>query len=316
MNYIVLDLEWNQCPQGKRGEDPRLPFEIIEFGAVRLSEDLEITDTFREIVRPQVYTTLHFRTRQVVHLRETDFAGKRTFPEIFSAFLDWCGPDPAFCIWGSSDLTELQRNIAWHGMEAPFPWPFFYYDVQKLFSIVYEDRKTRRSLEWAAHYLSLPEEEEFHDAFADAFYTARILQKIPPEVIRENSSIDYYRTPQTRKEEISVQYPGYRKFISRPFRDRHEAIRDRVVASTRCIVCGQNARKKIRWFSSGRNYQCLAWCEEHGWLKGKARMRQDREGRTYVVKTLKLITPEEALDIREKQEILRVKRRIRRQAGD
>ncbi len=316
MNYIVLDLEWNQCPGGKRREEAQLPFEIIEIGAVRLDEDLRETGTFREIIRPQVYTRLHFRTRQIVHLTEADFEGRRAFPEVFRDFLAWCGEDPAFCIWGSSDLTELQRNIAWHGMEQPFPFPFFYYDVQKLFSIVYEDRKTRRSLEWAAQFLSLPEEQEFHDAYSDASYTARILQTIDPEVIRANSSIDCYRTPRSRKEEIRVTYPGYVKTISRPFADRYEAIRDREVSSTRCTFCGKPARKKIRWFSSGRNYHCLAWCEEHGWIKGKARMRLDREGRTYVVKTIRPATDQEALAIREKQEILRVKRRIRRQAGN
>ena len=40
MNYIVFDLEWNQCPYGKDRENKRLPFEIIEFGAVKL-DDIE-----------------------------------------------------------------------------------------------------------------------------------------------------------------------------------------------------------------------------------------------------------------------------------
>ena len=31
MNYIVFDLEWNQCPYGKDRENKRLTFEIIEF---------------------------------------------------------------------------------------------------------------------------------------------------------------------------------------------------------------------------------------------------------------------------------------------
>ena len=30
MNYVVFDLEWNQCPYGKEREVRRLPFEIIE----------------------------------------------------------------------------------------------------------------------------------------------------------------------------------------------------------------------------------------------------------------------------------------------
>ena len=35
MNYIVFDLEWNQNPSGKKTRNDRLPFEIIEIGAVK-----------------------------------------------------------------------------------------------------------------------------------------------------------------------------------------------------------------------------------------------------------------------------------------
>ena len=34
MNYIIFDLEWNQCCGGRDMENPRMPFEIIEIGAV------------------------------------------------------------------------------------------------------------------------------------------------------------------------------------------------------------------------------------------------------------------------------------------
>lgn len=43
MNYIIFDLEWNQSPEGKSGSDERMPFEIIEIGAVRLNEKREKT---------------------------------------------------------------------------------------------------------------------------------------------------------------------------------------------------------------------------------------------------------------------------------
>ena len=36
MNYIVMDLEWNQSYNGHMGEHPRMPFEIIEIGAVKV----------------------------------------------------------------------------------------------------------------------------------------------------------------------------------------------------------------------------------------------------------------------------------------
>ena len=121
MNYIVLDLEWNQCPFGKRREDPSLPFEIIEIGAVRMDEDFCRQDEFHEIIRPVLYKTLHHCTRSVIHMTEADFIGKRSFPEVFPDFLAWCGEDPVFCTWGPGDLTELERNVSWHIRKKNLP---------------------------------------------------------------------------------------------------------------------------------------------------------------------------------------------------
>lgn len=68
MNYIVFDLEWNQCPYGKDRENKRLPFEIIEIGAVKLDENRKMTDQFHEIVKPSVYHRLHYRTKEILLL--------------------------------------------------------------------------------------------------------------------------------------------------------------------------------------------------------------------------------------------------------
>lgn len=54
MNYIVFDLEWNQNPDGRKHPDSRLPFEIIEIGAVKLNEKREIIDTFQCLIKPKV----------------------------------------------------------------------------------------------------------------------------------------------------------------------------------------------------------------------------------------------------------------------
>lgn len=54
MNYIVFDLEWNQSPGGKRWSNSRLPFEIIEIGAIKLNEEKEIVDSFQQIGRAHV----------------------------------------------------------------------------------------------------------------------------------------------------------------------------------------------------------------------------------------------------------------------
>ncbi len=313
MNYIVLDLEWNQCPTGKAEENASLRFEIIEIGAVKLNETLSLTDRFREVVKPQVYRSLHYKTKEIVTLRAIDFEDARSFPEVAEDFIDWCGEDALFCTWGSADLTELQQNLAYYHMPSPFSFPLLYYDIQKIFSIVYEDRKSRRSLESAVDFLDIPKNIPFHSALSDAHYTSLIMQSLSPDQILSNSSVDYYRTPENRRQEIHLSYETYAKFVSRPFRDKVQAMKDRTVIATPCCKCNKTAQKRIRWFPvGGSNYFCLAYCEKHGYLKGKIRLRHRRDNLCYAIKTVKAISPEEAYAIREKKEVLKLKRRLRR----
>ncbi len=319
MNYIVLDLEWNQCPYGKKNEDPDLPFEIIEIGAVKMDDSFHSIGNFHEIIRPVLYQKLHYMTKSVIHMREKDFEGKRSFPAVFRDFLSWCGDDPVFCTWGPGDLTELQRNLRWHikkghmDEEWPFPYPFFYRDIQKVFSYVYEERSLRRALEWAVEFLLIPKQEKFHGAFSDAVYTSEVLAHLPREEVEKHYSIDTFITPSCRKEEIFVSYDDYSKFISKSFHDRNQVMKDRIVVQTRCNICGKKAVKKIRWFSdNGRNYLCAAFCEDHGLIKGKARIRQNSDGDWYAVKTIRAISDEEYEALYRKQAALRKKRALHR----
>ena len=143
MNYIVLDLEWNQSPSGKEDSVEHLPFEIIEIGAVKLDSQFREVDSFHRLVKPAVYQELHFKITEVTHMdmNELEQEGE-SFPKVMEAFLSWCGEESIrFCTWGSMDLTELQRNIAYHGLENLFPRPLLYLDIQKLYSLQYGDGK-------------------------------------------------------------------------------------------------------------------------------------------------------------------------------
>ena len=82
MKYIVFDLEWNQCPGGKQEEDVRLPFEIIEIGAVKLNSSREIVDEFHGIVKPQVYHWIHSHTREIIHMDYRSLANGMPFPDL------------------------------------------------------------------------------------------------------------------------------------------------------------------------------------------------------------------------------------------
>lgn len=66
MDYIVMDLEWNQNPYGKSHCHTDLTFEIIEIGAVRVSDDRKtIVDSFQQVIKPRVSRNFTIRFRKL-----------------------------------------------------------------------------------------------------------------------------------------------------------------------------------------------------------------------------------------------------------
>ncbi|MDE6203653.1 MAG: exonuclease domain-containing protein, partial [Lachnospiraceae bacterium] len=300
-NYIVLDLEWNQGNTGQEPEVKEMPFEVIDIGAVKLNENRNITDKYNQLVKPVVYHQMNRITSDLVHLHMEDLQSGRPFVEVMNEFLTWCGEDYLFCTWGPLDLFELQRNMHYFHMEPLSRKPVRFLDVQKLFSIAYEDKKSRRSLEYAIDFLQIEKDIPFHRAFSDAYYTARILEQMEEEVL-ENYSIDTYILPRNREEEIHVMFHDYMKYISREFPDKQKAIEDREVISTKCYLCRRNIRRKVRWFSTnGKHYYSISVCPVHGYMKSKIRIRKSENDKVYVVKTSKFISEEECQKIMKRK---------------
>ncbi len=310
MNYIVFDLEWNQCPYGKGQENHRIPFEIIEIGAVKLNSDRQIIDEFQVLVQPRVYKKLHFRTKEIIQLDIKDLEKGEPFYKAIREFMHWCGEDFQFCSWGNTDLLELQRNMKYYGVLSLLKGPIRYIDAQKLFSLVFEDGDSRKALEYAVDFLQIEKDMNFHRAFGDAWYTAKVFSKLDATVVDTYYSIDCYQNPKSKEEEIRIVYPDYEKFISREYELKEELLLDKEMATSRCCICGKSVRKKIRWFSSGqKTYYCLAKCGSHGWLKGKIRVKKTEDGKIFGVKTMKLTDEAEAELIREKKEEIKRKRK-------
>lgn len=301
MNYVIMDLEWNQSSTGEEEVSKVLPFEIIEIGAIKLNDERRMISEFSELVKPQVYHEMHHITRKLIHLQMKQLEQGRSFTEVMEQFREWCGEDYIFCTWGPLDLTELQRNIRYYGLEPLSEGPIKFLDVQKLFSIAYEDRKSRRALEYAIDYLEIEKDIPFHRAFSDAYYTAKVLALMDQKVL-ENYSFDVFHLPKDKESEIHVVFDTYAKYISRAFPDKTQALEDKTVMSTKCYLCQRSLRRKIRWFSpNGKHYYSVSYCDKHGYMKSKIRIRKAEDGGIYVVKTQKYIAEAEIENIRNKQ---------------
>lgn len=314
MNYIVLDLEWNQSPSGKEYSVPDMPFEIIQIGAVKLDAELNRIDEFESLIKPQTYMQLHAKVKEILGMKMDDLQEGRLFTEVIGDFLTWCGSEYLFCTWGGTDLVELQRNMKHYQVPLQFPKPFLFYDLQKLFSLCYSDGKSRITLQHAIEQLELTSDQEYHMAVNDARYTANVFQQMDFDKVKKYYSIDTYLIPQSKKDEIFYNFDDYEKYISRGFSSRESAASDREVCSSRCYLCGKPMKRIIKWFATNsKNYYGLFLCEEHGYIKGRFRTKQTDSGRYYVVKILKCTNEAGAEKIRHRKVREQEHRRMKRQ---
>ena len=308
MDYIIFDLEWNQSSHpGEVDENGNtLPFEIVEIGAVKLNENRDMIGEFSELIKPQIYHEMHYITSKLIHLQMEQLEKGKPFTEVMEQFLDWCGEDCIFCTWGPLDLLELQRNMRYYGMEPLSDKPIRYYDIQKLFSIAYEDKKSRRSLEYAIDMLGIHKDIPFHRAFSDAYYTAQVFDMIEDPVVLEKVSFDTFMLPDSKANEVSIHFIDYDKHISRVFTDKSKLLNDKDIIDVKCFRCRRSLKKKVKWFSpNGKHYYTVAYCLRHGYTKSKLRVRKADGGGVYAVKTSKNISTEDAKQIKEKAKILK-----------
>jgi len=313
MDYIVVDFEWNQSPYGKGTSKKHLPFEIIEIGAVKLDDNRQYVESFNAIIKPKVYKRLHYITRELTGISNDDLCHGEQFSYAIVDFMLWCGDDYMFCTWGNTDLIELQRNMKYYRLDDLLEGPIKYYNVQKLFRNLYSEDKSSNALGTAVEYFNIEKHDEFHRAIHDAKYTAEVFARMDMEKAMKLYTVDYFQNPKTKKDEISLTYDDYYKHISREFVTKEEAIADRDLRTTKCYQCGETAMKKIRWFAGKtRAYYCLAKCPEHGYMRGKIRLKRTDDGLFFAVKTLRLVDNEQAQAIYDMKKEIILKRKEKR----
>ena len=110
MQYIVLDMEWNQPWPGSYAARKVLPVEIhgeiIQIGAVRMLEDGSIADEFQVLVRPKYYKKLNSRVAKLTGIRDSDLKERGLpFNDALQRFRDWIGGECIFLTW---DLMILR----------------------------------------------------------------------------------------------------------------------------------------------------------------------------------------------------------------
>jgi DNA polymerase III epsilon subunit-like protein len=186
MNYIVIDLEFNQNFDFRTGtkmpSNPLMPLEIIQIGAIKLDERHNFIDRFGTTVRPRLYRGLNPFVAKVTGLSKDTLRNSPTFAQAYRGLINFIGKERAIlCFWGNDDMKELFRNILFCKLNTR-AMPLKYINVQSLASLYLDlPAKQQMGLAWVVQTLELKADLPFHSAPNDAFYTAQIFRHVYDE---------------------------------------------------------------------------------------------------------------------------------------
>ena len=180
MNYIVLDMEWNQGYPGAGvfiGDSRKiLAGEIIQIGAVKLDENFKLLDTYSKLIKPVFYRKMHFKVEQLTGIKRQALSNASAFIEGFSDFINWCGEDHVFLIWGTDDISILKQNLEINKYKDYTVGQWF--NLQIIFTSQHESPHDQVSLSTACDVLGIEQDLPLHNALNDALYTARVCEKL------------------------------------------------------------------------------------------------------------------------------------------
>ena len=177
MFYVVMDLEFNFPNTRFRSERNGVVLheEIIEFGAVKLDEDLTQIDSFQRFVKPAAYPKVNRNVQELTEITTEMIWAGDPFEVAVRDFLAWCGDDSVFITWSANDIIALEDNIDYHGLElGDLPRCF---DIQLMF----DDQVTQEGRDFALSYAMWKMEIKpapSHDALNDAINTAEVMRRL------------------------------------------------------------------------------------------------------------------------------------------
>ncbi len=309
MQYIVLDMEWNQPWPGSYAAKRVLPVEIhgeiIQIGAVRMTEDGKIADEFQVLVRPKYYRKLNSRVSKLTGLRDITLREEGLpFPKALQRFRDWIGGECIFLTWGFDDIRILEDNILLYDDEPD--WVQNWYNAQMMFNAQTGTGTAQKSLSGAMEILGIEPTRPAHDALGDAFHTAIVCSRLD----LRRGIVEYGRALKSHENGFHGAVPEgcVSRAVYHGYADHAGAIDAMSELKSHCPQCGTEMPNGAWISQEGRRYMTMAECPQHGRYLIRIRLQKETDG---TLRVSRLIY-EGASDAAKKFDELAMNRRPRR----
>ena len=322
MNYIVLDMEWNQPWPGSPSSRKVLPVairgEIIQIGAVRVTEDQQVADEFQVLIKPKYYRHLNRRVSKLTGIKEARLKDEGiSFPDAMNQFREWCGEDIIFLTWGFDDIGILKENLRLFGMEEN--WTDHWYNAQMIFNAQTDGSTSQKALSKALETFGIEPSRPAHDALGDAYHTALICARLD----LKKGAAEYDAAVKSHENGFhGAELPGcLARQVYYDFADKRAALSAMAGEENICPICGARMLGS-RWFAQpGHRYMDLATCPEHGKFLIRVRLSIQEDGLTRVSRLTYEATSEAAqayarrAEKADPEDQTRTRRRRRRRSG-
>jgi DNA polymerase III epsilon subunit-like protein len=279
MEYIVLDMEWNQPWPGSPSAQKVLPVqirgEIIQIGAVRLTDQGQVADEFQVMIRPKYYRRLNRRVSKLTGIKESRLREEGIpFPDAMEQFKRWCGEDIVFLTWGFDDIGILRENLRLFGLEES--WTEKWFNAQMIFNAQTDGSNSQKALKTAMEIFGIEATRPAHDALGDAFHTAQICAKLD----LQKGMAEYTQALKSHENGFhGAELPGcISRKVFYDYADKQAALAAMTGPENQCPVCGRQMLGS-RWFAQpGHRYMDLATCADHGKFLIRCRLSDQPDG--------------------------------------
>lgn len=283
MQYVIMDLEWNNVYSIKRGGFMN---EVIEIGAVRLDERLQAIDTFSQLIKSQIGKRLRGHVRELTHLTIEDLQSGSPFTQTMAQFRKWVGNDAVTVLtWGDTDIRVLIENFKlFNGIET-LPFLTYYADLQKIVQAALQLSAAQQTgLSAAAAMLGIGEDGlSLHRALDDSILSAECLRRVFSDALMEEFTLpcgeDFYER---------LRFKAY------VINDINSPKVDLKQMPCFCDQCGRQAQQKSDWVFTCRAFRATFSCPYCGRiLRHTVRFKQYYDRLDVSSKTVHLEPPKE-----------------------
>ena len=164
-SLIVVDLETTGKPDNR----------VVEIGAVRITEDLELAEQFSMLVDGRPGTD---GARAVHGIQDSELEGKPLFPKASKEFEQWCSQwEYVLGAWSDFDQVTLRDEYRRNDLHYRHPWHMLDVKSAAWWDSIKRGFYPRKfTVDRALSIYGIPIEGQRHRALPDAIMEAKLFQ--------------------------------------------------------------------------------------------------------------------------------------------